>query len=212
MGGQDTERFEEREEQAGNDDERNDPEELPQLARDEQQRQERRHRRQDREDDRLTDLPCPLHGAAQTVPLLFLMTVDVLADDDGVVDDDPEHQQEREAGHHVDRYVQPRQQRDGSEKRDRYSEADPQSEANLKEKRQQDEHKSEPRRAVAQHERQPVVDGPRLVLPDSQVDPFGHARADAVDVVAYRGCGYRRALKTRWEDGQHDGRILVETG
>ena len=95
---QDAERFQQGEEQAGKDDERNDPEHLSVDARYEQQRQERRRRRQDRVDHRPGDLLGPLDGAAQTVCMPLLVPVDVLADDDGVVDDDPEHQDEGEAG------------------------------------------------------------------------------------------------------------------
>ena len=47
---------------------------------------------------------------------LLLMPVDVLADDDGVVDHDAEHQDEAEQRQHVDRDVEAQQQRDGAPK------------------------------------------------------------------------------------------------
>ncbi len=212
VGGQNPQRFEQREKQAGDDDERNDPEHLPREAGHEQQRQKRHHRRQDREDDGPANLSHPLHRAAQTVPCFSLMTVDVLADDDGVVDDDPEHQEEGEAGDHVHRHAQPRHQGDGPEERDRDAETDPEGEPNLEKQRQHDENENQPRGAVAQHDRQPIVDRQRLILPDGQRDAVGQTRADAVEVVVHGGRGFRRALAAGPEDVQHDGRRLIEAG
>ena len=90
----------------------------------------------------------------------FLVAVDVLADDDRVVDHDPEHQDEGEAREHVDAQVQARHHGQCAEEADRDPEADPEGEAHLEKQRQHDEHEHEARGAVVQHDRQPVGQNP----------------------------------------------------
>ena len=68
-------------------------EDLAHHARHEHQRHERGDRRQHGEDHRHRDLLRALYGAAQSLTVPFLVRVDVLPHHDGVVDDDPEHQE-----------------------------------------------------------------------------------------------------------------------
>ena len=212
MGGQDAQRFDQREEQTGNDDEGNDPEDLPHHAGHEHQGHERRHRRQDREYHRLRDLSRALDGAAHAVPVLLLVPVDVLADDDRVVDHDAEHEDEREQGDDVGRDVEPRHQGDRPEERERDPEADPEGEAQLEKERQHDEDEREPGGAVAEHEGQPIAEDLRLVLPDRQQDAFGHLRLRALDIAVHRRRDVEGALIAGAEDRHHDRGVPVEPG
>ena len=212
MGRQDAERFDQREEQAGNHDERDDPEDLAHHSGHEHQRHERRHRRQDGEGHRLRDLPRAFDGPAQALAVVFLVAVDVLADDDGVVDDDPEHQDEREQRDDVDRHFEARHQRDRPEERDRDPEADPEGEAQFQKERQHDEHEQEPGGAVAEHERQPGAQHFRLVLPDRHRDAVGQALLRAVHVAPDGRRDVERALLAGPEHRDRDRRIPVEAG
>ena len=142
----------------------------------------------------------------------FLVAMDVLADDDGVVDHDAEHQDEGEARDHVDAQVQARHQGEGAEKADRDPEADPEGEAHVEKQRQHDEDEHEPGGAVGEHDRQPVGQHLRLVLPDRQGDALGQPRIRAPDVVAHGGRDVERALLARAVYRYRHGRKLVEAG
>ena len=68
---------------------------------------EGRHRRQDREGDGPGDLAGAFDRAAQALAVLLLVPVDVLVHDDGVVDDDAQHEGEREERQHVAAHRRP---------------------------------------------------------------------------------------------------------
>ena len=142
----------------------------------------------------------------------LLVAVNVLSDDDGVVDDDSEHQDEGEAGEHVDAQVQARHHRERAQERNRDPEADPDSQAQLEKQRQNDEDEHEPGGAAVQQERQPAVQDLRLVLPERQRDPLGQPGFGAVDVVAHGGRDIERALLARAVDRHRHRRKVVEAG
>ena len=173
VGRQDAERFDQREEQARNHDQRDEAEHLSHHAGHEQQRREGRDGRQHREDDRLGDLLCALDRPAKPFAMFFLMPEDVLADDDGIVDHDAQHRDERKQRHHVDGDVEGWHQRERAEERDRDPETDPEREAQVEKEGERDKDQHEPGRAGAQHQRQPVAQHLRRVLPDRQRKTVG---------------------------------------
>ena len=210
VGRQDPERLDEGKEQARDHDQRNDAEDLPHHARHEQQRHEGGDGRQHREDDRLGDLLRALDRPAEPVAMLLLMPEDVLADDDGVVDDDAEHRDKREQRHDVDGDVETRHQGDRAEERDWDPETDPEREAQIEKEGERDEDQREPGRAGAQHQRQPGAQHLCRVLPDRQRDTGGEARLCLLDIVIDQRGDLERALFAGPEDGDHHRRCAVE--
>ncbi len=140
------------------------------------------------------------------------MTEDILPDDDRVVHDDTEHEDEREEGHDVDRYIEARHQRDRPEKRDRDPEADPEGQTQFQEQRQHDEHQDEPAGATPQHQTESCVQHLRLVLPDGERDPGRHTSLRLFDVFVDAVGDLERTLFPGPEHRDHHGGLDVETG
>ena len=207
---QDVQRLHEGEDEAGNDDERDHPEDLAHHARHEHQRHEGGHRGEDREHDRRRDLAGTVDGPLTSVASLFLVAVDVLPDDDRVVDHDAQHDDEGEQGHHVDRHVEGRHQCDGAEEGQGDPEADPEGQSELEEQRQHDEHERESGDTTPRHQTDAVPQHLGLVLPDRQRDAGRHPALRVLHVVPHQLGDLDRALVTRPEDRDHDGGVGVE--
>ena len=102
--------------------------------------------------------------------------------------------------------------RDRAEERDRDPETDPKREAQVEKEGERDKDQHEPGRAGAQHQRQPVAQHLRRVLPDRQRYTVGYTRLCLVDVVVDQRGDLERALFAGPEDGDHHRRCHVEAG
>ena len=96
--------------------------------------------------------------------------VGVLADHDGVVHHDAEHDDERHQRDQVDGEVQARHQGQRAEKRERDAEAHPEREPQAQEQRQDQQHQHEAAPPGAQQRVDPIAQEARIVLRDGQGD------------------------------------------
>ena len=117
----------------------NDSHELSHHALDRDQGRESGDRRQDTEDHGHRYFLRALDRALQPLLMPLLVGIDVLAHDDGVVDDDAEHQDEGEQGHQVNRHIVSGHEPDRTKERDRDPHAHPKGDSEPKEENERDE-------------------------------------------------------------------------
>jgi hypothetical protein len=98
---------------------------LAHPARDHEQRHEGRHRRQHAEDHGNRDLVGAVDGGPFAIPRATLVGVHVLAHDDGVVHQDPQHQDEGEQRDLIDGDPEERHRHQRAQERDRHACAHP---------------------------------------------------------------------------------------
>jgi hypothetical protein len=135
----------------------------------------------------------------------------VLTHDDGVVDDDAEHQQEREQRDQVDGDVEHRHQHHGAHERDRDAEPDPQGEPELQEQRQQQHHEHEALGCIREQQVDAAAQDHRLVAPGAHRDTLGqHRLAVASHPVAHGLGDLERVLVAHAEHLEEHGRFAVE--
>ena len=96
------------------------------------------------------------------------MHVDVLADDDCVVNDDPQNQQKGEHRQHVQRLPGTQQHGAPAQHGDRNPQGHPERQLQFQENRQDQEHQQQPLNAVPQQQVHAVPDVHRHILPPAQ--------------------------------------------
>ena len=134
------------------------------------ERREGGHGGEDRERDRRRHLARAVDRRAQA-PLAHLeVAVDVLAHHDRVVDHDPEHQDEGEQRHHVDRYVDVRQHGERAHERDTDAHRDPQRQPELQEQGQHQKHEQQAQPSALEQDPQPVLQRHRIVEPGRHLE------------------------------------------
>ena len=140
VGGQDQLRLDQREDQAQDHDKRDAGDHLTHPARHEEQGRKRDDGREHAEDHGNGHGLRPFDRALDRIPEPLLMRVRALPDDDRIVDQDSEHQDEREERDHVDRDPEYREEPQRSRERDRHTYGDPDGQSQPHEQRQQAEH------------------------------------------------------------------------
>ena len=190
---QDQQRFDQRPQQAGNDDQRDDPHDLAHRPGHVQQRNEGRHRGQDREDHRRRDLACALDRSFEALTGQALAGIDVLADDDRIVHDDTQDEDEGEQRHHVDRHVEQGHDPEGAHERDEQSHCDPERQPESKEQRKADEDERKTGDRVTHKQ---VTSAPQYacaVVPGCQPNAVRHAKLRLAHVLFDR-CRDRKSI------------------
>ena len=125
VSGQDELRLDDAEYQADDDDVADHREETGHATGGEYQWQKRRHRGQHAKDDGNGNFPGPVDGGLYGRLTHLFVGVDAFADDDGVVDENAEHQNERHDGHRGYGDVGVRKDGQRTEQRDRNARSDP---------------------------------------------------------------------------------------
>ena len=200
-------RFDQGEQQHGDDDDRQRLPDVSVASRQEEQRHEGGHRREHGERERQGDSPGAAnrrHDAGRSA-LAFL--VDVLGDDDGVVDHDADGQDEREQGDRVDREVE--RQHDGQRSDARHAEAhgDPQGEPDLQEEAERDQHQQQAERPVLEEDVGPLLVRLGVVVPDGDAHTVRQRRDRLrLQVLANRPGDVHHLFVVRLEDLDEDRR------
>ena len=170
--GEDEERLAERHQQRRDEGKRHHGDELPHHPRHETEREERDHGREHARDHTRDHLDCAVDGG----PLRPLphppVSVDVVADDDRIVDNDADRHQEGEHREHVERLVGEIHKHPGPEHRERDPGGDPEGSLEIEEQCEHDEHDQQPLETIGDEHLEPVANVDRLVGPHRKLIPL----------------------------------------
>ena len=114
----------------------------------------------------------------------FHAVVDVFPDDDGVIDDDTDHQEEGEQRQHVQRHAEHGQDQESTAKGDKDANRHPQGHDGAQEEEEDDQHQDATEQGGAGDRLHAAGIHLRIVPPQRQVDAIGQLGALAVDIVA----------------------------
>ncbi len=212
VGREDEEALDERDEEDGDDDQRDRLDELPHRSAHEDQRREGGDGGEDGEDDGDADLAGAVDGRREVRFSELALLVDVLADDDGVVHDDPQRQDEGEEGDHVDGDPKDRHQKERPEEGDGDAEHDPQGEADLEKEPQDDEDEDEADGGVLQKQVPAALEELARVVPGGDPHRRRQQLALSLHVIVDDARDLRRLLLADPEDLHHRRRLAVEGG
>ena len=177
--------FENAEDQADGDDVADDGDQLPGDARRENERRERSDRGERAEYDRYAHLGRAVHGCDEPVLALLLVRVHALANDDGVVHDNAEHQDEGDHRHRADGDAEGAENRDGAQYGNGNPGRNPHGHPELQQQGQQKQHQRQPGCGRTEKNVNPRPERLGLVPRDGQFDAFGHAQPGCVHVAPH---------------------------
>ena len=183
--GQDEHGLHQRKHQDRDDDQRNVAEELAGNAGYQRQGNERDDRRDDGEGDRGQDFPGSDDRGFQPI-VATAVVEDRLADHDGVVHRDAQHQDEGEQGDHVDRHAEHRDEEERTAESDADAGTDPEGDRGPQEDAQDRDHQEQAEQPVPAQDRQAVAILLRLVGDNRQTYRVGKGALAALQQVVHR--------------------------
>ncbi len=128
---------------------------------------------QDSKDNGKRDLLGTDHGALQQVTPLLLHRVDILANHNGVVDEDTQHQDKAKQRNGIDGQAKYITGEDGTKKSHRHTYAHPERQAWLKEHSQHNQYHQKALAGTVKQGLKTILEHLRAVVPDRQLHPLG---------------------------------------
>ena len=204
---QDQQAFEQRHRQNGDHDNRHDRDDLTQRAAGEGERGERHYRRHHPQRDRSRDLLEAAQGGLELASAFDLGLVDVLAHDHGIVDDDPQHDDQRKQRNHVDRRAEQAGNGKPAQKRYRDCQAGPEGQFQVEEQHERQKHEPETENRVPKHQIDAVAQHIGVVVAD--LKPNTWRQPDVIKKVAHDALRIDGALFRGTEDRNENRRLAV---
>ncbi len=191
---------------------RNDTPGFPHHARNKRERQKCRHVRQNAESDGNGYVFCPLNRRLQMGHALLTIFIDVLARHDGVIDHNPEGDDEREHGNHVDAHPHQRQEQHCAQKRNRDAHGDPEREFEFEKQPQGDQHQHQAHERVFQEQLQALTVDIRAVVVDGGVQALRNFPLHIFENFPHRVRDTDRRFATHAHDPDSDRRHPFKRG
>ena len=169
--------------------------------------------RQRAERDRRRNLFRALDGSIQRIISLADPAVDIFGGHDGIVDDNPGHDDESEQAHHVGCQTKPRHEDRSASKADWDSDHDPKGDGRSNEQPQDHQHKETAQGQCPSQCAQSLTNRNRLIVPNLQTDSLGKDRRCFGNVLAYLSRDLKRVLIAYSHDFQQERRtpVVVES-